>query len=505
MRMVAIELGPTFIKFGQLLSNRQDIVPQHIIQELEKLQDRIPPFPFEQVQERIETDFGKPLDSLFLYFYKEPDAAASLAQVHRAILPTGKTVAVKVKRPGIEDQIHNDVHIMYQLAALVDNYMNISRAISAVEVIEEFASQMEQELDFVQELLNVKKFREDFADDPTVVVPEAYDEYNTHNVLVMEFIHAQKVSTLIEQKDPRFDLRTVNERTADFIMNQLFITGFFHADPHPGNFLVLEDNVICFVDFGMVYHLRPYEQENINFMMIGLAWQDSVLVSRSLLRLTRAEGKVDNESFQAAVYDFIVTYLDKPLQYINLSESLVALLHLLDSFGIKMTTRLVYLAKVIGMLEAIGSQLDPDFELLESLKEFSPKIWAKQIASKRNRNRLMSSALNWGDVVLQAPDILRNVGRYIKDPHLRMDMPEVEATRDTMDKIGFRLVFGVVLSALLISSSLIVLADIEPKIHGIPVIGIVGFVIGAVMGVMFLITGFVKLLRWRKNSDSSRF
>ena len=464
---------------------------------MEKLQDKVPPFPTETARDLVEENLGKSIDEAFIYFNDEPEAAASLAQVHRAILPTGQTVAVKIKRPGIDSQVEADIQIMHQLANFVDNNTDYFQVIKATEIVEEFERQMMRELDFVEEFLAVKKFRADYERDKTVYVPRVYSEYTTRDMLVLEFIHGQKISDVINGEGERFDKSVVNLRTADFIMSQLFINGYFHADPHPGNFMVLEGDIICFLDFGMVYSLRPYEVENLNYMMLGLARLDAMLVSRSLLRLGGAEGKVNKQRFQAHVHDYIESHLNRPLEYIDVAGALMDLLQMIISFGVKLPPRLIYVAKVMGSLQSIGSGLDPEFQLLEYLKNFSPKIWANQLASDRTGNRVLLSGLNWSEVLLDAPELVRDVQRLLRDREFQVHAPELEAVRETYDKVGFRTVFGLVLSALLISSSLVVLADIEPKIQGIPVFGIIGFGIGLAMGLGFLFAGVIKLFRWR--------
>lgn len=498
IRNACVELGPTFIKFAQLLSNRKDIVPRKVLAELEKLQDEVPPFPTEKAKEIIEKNLNEPVDNLFLTFYEEPEAAASLSQVHRAILPGGQPVAVKVQRPNIEEQVESDIAIMYQFASFVDSSTKLSDLMSATELVEEFERQIHREMDFREELLSIRKFQEAYRKNPVVRVPEVYRNYSTPKLLVLEFIHGKKISDVIESTEERYDKKLINMRTTDFIMDQLFVQGFFHADPHPGNFLVIEDEIICFIDFGMVYSLRPYEQEHLNYMMIGLARLDPVLVARSLLYISGAGNKLNMSDFQASVHDYIENHLNKPIEYINLSAALIDLLQMLGKFGIRLPSRLVYVAKVVGTMEAVGTALDPEFRLLDHLKEFSPKIWTNQVGSNRAQNRMLLSAINWGEFSLEAPQMLQDAGRLLQDRRFDVHVPEAERMRETLDKVGFRLVYGLVLSSLLISSSLVVLADIEPKIFGIPLFGILGFGIGGVMGITFLFDGIVQLIRWNK-------
>ncbi len=499
LRRALEELGPTFVKFGQILADRGDVIPEEVITELRRLQSEVPPFPADEARRQIEKSLATPIDRLFLHFADEPEGSASLAQVHRAIMPTGQAVAVKVKRPGIDAQILADLEIMKQLASFLDTYTSYFPVVTATEIVQEFEVQIVKELDFVEEFLSITKFAADYENDETVAVARVYGEYVSRDVLVQEFIHGKKVSEVIASEDPRWDRKEINRRTADFVMSQLFINGYFHADPHPGNFLVLQDNVICFIDFGMVYSLRPYEQENLNLMMIGLSRLDPSLVSRSLLRMGYAEGNVDQIKFESVVHDYIESHLARPLEYIDIPAALMELLQVVINYGVKLPPRLIYVAKVLSNLQTIGAALDPEFQFLKYLRDFAPKMWAAQIASNRTGNKVINSALNWQEVILTAPTLLQDFHRLIRDRRFEIDVPEADHLAETVDRIGFRMTFGLVLSALLVSSSLVVLADIQPQVGGIPLFGIIGFGVGGLMGLAFLFAGMVSFFRWHKH------
>ncbi len=498
LRRAFEELGPAFIKFGQILSDRGDLVPEGIVREMKKLQDAVAPFPAAEARALVEESLAAPIERLFLIFHEEVEGSASLAQVHRAILPTGQPVAVKIKRPGIEEQIQADIEILKQLAGLLDHRTNYFQVVKAIDIVEEFEAQILKELDFEEESLSVKKFIDEYHDDKTVAIPQVFDDYTTRDVLVQEFIHGTKISDVIADDTGRFDKALINRRTADFILSQLFINGHFHADPHPGNFMVLDKNVVCFIDFGMVYSLRPHEQDNLNLMMIGLSRLDSVLVARSLLRMGHAEGKVNQIAFESAVHDYVEAHLDRPLESIDVPQAFTQLLSMVIGFGVRLPPRLIYVAKVIGGLQSIGVGLDPQFQLLTHLRSFSARIWANQLGSRRAGNRLLDSALNWSDTLLDAPAFLQDIRRLLRDPHMRISTPEADTVSETLDRVGFRTTFALVLSALLISSALVVHADIQPQINGIPVFGIIGFAIGSVMGLAFLFAGVARIFRWHR-------
>ncbi|TVQ36790.1 MAG: AarF/ABC1/UbiB kinase family protein, partial [Spirochaetaceae bacterium] len=498
LRRALEELGPAFIKFGQILSDRGDLVPESIVIEMKKLQDAVAPFSAAEARARVEQSLGAPIDRLFLSFYDEVEGAASLAQVHRAILPTGQPVAVKIKRPGIEQRIQADIEILKQLAGFLDHRTHYFKVIKAREIVEEFETQILRELDFQEECLSVKKFIDEYRDDNTVAVPQVFEQYTTRDILVQEFIHGTKISDVITDGGQKFNKTLINERTADFILSQLFVHGHFHADPHPGNFMVLPGNVVCFIDFGMVYSLRPHEQEHLNLMMIGLSRLDSVLVARSLLRMGHAEGTVDQIAFESAVHDYVEAHLDRPLENIDVPQAFMQLLRMVIGFGVRLPPRLIYVAKVIGGLQTIGVGLDPRFQMLTHLRSFSARIWASQLGSRRAGNRLLDSALNWSDALLDAPAFLQDARRLVRNPHMRIHSPQAEMISETVDRVGFRTTFALVLSALLVSSALVVHADIQPQVNGIPVFGIIGFAIGTVMGIGFLFAGVARFFRWHR-------
>jgi ubiquinone biosynthesis protein len=479
-----------------LIGDRKDVVPLHIVREMEKLQDNVPFFPAEQAINIIETSLKQPIDSLFLRFDKIPDAAASLSQVHRAILPTGRPVAVKIKRPGIDLQIEADIKVMQQIAHFLDNSTPYFKVVTAQELVEAFAMQIRKEIDFVEEFFNLKKFRKLYHNDKTIIVPYVYDEYARHDVLVMEYIHGKKISDVINDKDSRFDLKKINRINSDFLMSQLFLNDYFHADPHPGNFLLVEGNKICYVDYGMVYSLQPYELENLNFMIIGLGKLDPSMISYAILRMGKAVGKVDSEVFETALQEFIDSYLDRPMEYIDVAKALFSLMQIILRFKVHVPPHFIYIVKVLGTLQSISSGLDPDFNIISYLNDFSPKMWANQLGSKQTGNKILLSGLNWTEMALQTPELFFDMRRFLNERNLTINAPEVDKMRETFDKVGFRLVFGLVLSSLLISSSLIVLADINPKVYGIPLIGIIGYAVGAIMGMVFLFAGIKKLFSW---------
>lgn len=499
LRSVAIDLGPTFIKFGQLLSSRKDLIPSHILKELELLQDKVPEFSSEEAKQRVEESLGRPVSELFRDFSDEPEAAASLAQVHRATLPSGRKVAVKIKRPGIDNQIEADLEIMRRLGHFVDKNTNVLKPLSVIEMVEEFSRQITRELDFKNELLNIQKFRKASEDDDAVIIPRPYEKYTTKDVLVLDFVDGKNVKEVINSTGLKYDKSLIVRRAADFLFSRMLFEGLFHADPHPGNLFILEDSRICLIDFGIVYSFHPYELEQLNYLMLGFGRLDPTLVGRSILKLAVNDTSGVNErEFQRALHDFLESHLNKPLEYIEASRAFIDLLRLVIGFGIRVPSRLVYVAKVFSTLESMGQDLDPDFHVIEFVRSLSPRIWINQFGSHRVRDKLTVSALNWTDAALRIPETIDDARQFLRDRSFTVGMPDMLSIRETIDKVGFRMVFGLVLAAVLVSSSLVVLAGVGPMIGDIPIFGFIGFGIGLGMGVMFLFSAIYKMLRWRK-------
>ena len=290
VRMALEELGPTFVKFGQIMSTRQDMIPQELITELEKLQDKVPPFSTEDAKLIIEEGLGGPVDSLFKDFTDSPIAAASIAQVYKAVLPDGEEVAIKVQRPDIDRIIEVDLEIMLHVATLIEKHLKELEIVHPVEMVEEFARVIRKEQDFRIEVAHIERFARNFQADMTIHVPHVYREFSSSKVLTMEFIGGIKVSEITKAKvqvqDSGIDPKVVASRGADLVLKQIFEHGFFHADPHPGNIKVLKDNVICLLDYGMMGSLSARHREDLADILIGIITKDESKITKTILKLS---------------------------------------------------------------------------------------------------------------------------------------------------------------------------------------------------------------------------
>ena len=499
VRFVLEELGPTFIKFGQIASNRRDMFPNELVDELEKLQDAVPPFPFHEVKNIIQEDFGKPLEEVFQSFSKTPTASASIAQVHRAVLYSGEAVAVKVRRPNIEEVITADIDIMYRLASIIERYGSEFPTLSPTELVEEFEKQIWKEVDFYHELLNIKKFKDTIRKNKYIYAPGIYKEYSTKRILTLEFIEGRKLGEVIRDNSGAYDKALIADRGADVLLKQIFIDGFFHADPHPGNMMALPGNRLCFLDFGMMGSIPRNQQNAINSMLLGMVRRDSLMITGAVMKLTDARLHVKQDVLEQAIYEYMDEYLELPLEDIDFSQSVNDLIDLIVQFHIKVPTNLTLVAKTLMIIEGVGRAMNPQFKTIEKIEAFSAELFLKKFNPERMGNEFMVSMEEYGDLIRNFPIHINYLFNQAREHKLRVPIEHqgLDPVRETIDKVGSRLVFGFVLSALLISSALIVQAGVGPEWRGMSIFGVVGFALGGVMGGILLISSVIRFIWWR--------
>ncbi len=499
VRFVLEELGPTFIKFGQIASNRRDMFPNELVDELEKLQDAVPPFPFHEVKNIIQEDFGKPLEEVFQSFSKTPTASASIAQVHRAVLYSGEAVAVKVRRPNIENIITADIDIMYRLASIIERYGSEFPTLSPTELVEEFEKQIWKEVDLYHELLNIKKFKDTIRKNKYIYSPGIYKEYSTKRVLTLEFIEGRKLGEVIRDNSGAYDKALIADRGADVLLKQIFIDGFFHADPHPGNMMVLPGDRLCFLDFGMMGSIPRNQQNAINSMLLGMVRRDSLMITGAVMKLTDARLHVKQDVLEQAIYEYMDEYLELPLEDIDFSQSVNDLIELIVQFHIKVPTNLTLVAKTLMIIEGVGRAMNPQFKTIEKIEAFSAELFLKKFNPERMGNEFLVSMEEYGDLIRNLPVHINYLFNQAREHKLRFPIEHqgLDPVRETIDKVGSRLVFGFVLSALLISSALIVQAGVGPEWRGMSIFGVIGFALGGVMGGILLISSVIRFIWWR--------
>jgi ubiquinone biosynthesis protein len=489
VRMALEELGPTFVKLGQILSTRPDLTPIEFVEELSKLQDRVPPFPYAEVAQIIESELGMPPEDIFQHFDEMPLAAASIGQVHRAQLKDGEEVAVKVQRPGIRKTIEVDLEIMLHLASLMERYLEEFQTTRPVRIVEEFARTLEKEIDYTIEASHMERFARQFMDDPTVYVPKVFREVTTERVLTMEYIDGVKASEIDRIEKEGLDRKIITARGADLILKQVFDHGFFHADPHPGNIFVLPGNVICYLDFGMMGSIDRQSREDFADLVHSVVNRDESRAMQALLTLTQYDEEPDRRLLARDLGDFLGRHLYKPLKDIQMEKLLHQLMDMVSRHRLQMPPDLFLMMKALATIEGVGLSLDPDFEMIGQAAPFIQRVKMDQFRPERVASDIFRSGTELVRLIQEIPGELRELLRQMKRGKVKMEFEHVglEPMLETHDRTSNRIAFSIVIAALVVGSALIVLSKTPPLLFGIPVIGIIGFLAAVVMGVWLLI------------------
>jgi len=494
VRMVLEELGPTFVKLGQILSTRADLIPLEYVEELSKLQDAVPAFPYDSVKEIILSETGKTPGALFQSFHKKPIAAASIGQVHRAILKgTKEEVAIKVQRPDIQQTVEVDLEILLHLATLMERHVAELKFVHPTKIVNEFARTMEDEMDYRVEASHIERFARQFIDDRTMYVPKVFRELTTKRMLVMEFIDGIKASDFVALGKGGYDLKEVASRGADSMLQQICTWGFYHADPHPGNVLILPNNVICFIDFGMMGRISQQEREDFTDFVEVLIHKDENKAVDALLKLTDASADPKQSELQRDLMEFIDRYAYLPLKELEMGKLLQSIVEILRKHGMSLKPDLFLMVKALTISEGLGRSLDPEFEILEHAEPFFRKIRLTRYSFQGMTRDFVDTGTEWFRFVREIPVELRELLRKAREGKLKLDIEygALEHTLFRLDLISGRIASAIVLSSLIIGSSIIVLSNTPPKWHEMPIIGLAGLFIAAVMG-FWLLTSFFR-------------
>lgn len=490
IRMVFEELGPTFIKLGQLLSNRPDIIPEELIKELEKLQDNAPTFPGEEARKIIETALKKPVNELFHEFEEQAFASASMAQVHKALLPNGEKVVIKVLRPGIQDVIATDLDIMLSLAHLMERYVKDAALIDPVGIVKAFEKSIKKELDFNYEALNLERFRRNNHKELSIYAPKFFKQYSSENILTMELIEGYKVTDTEAYTSIGIDPQRVAEVGVDSFFKQVFIDGFFHADPHAGNLIVMKTGKLCFIDFGMMGHILPDNKEALGSIFIGIETKDPRRIVTALKLLSNKQEFEHEELLEHRILEFIDYYSMVALNDLKLSDFFSKLRDIIVEFRVHVPADFFLLAKAITTTEGLGRKLYPEINIIEHLKPFVAKLIKRKLSPLYLLKKLYLSALDLGSFIQEFPSDIREIISKIKQGTIKVEIEHkgLDELNHTLDRVSNRIAFAIMTGAMIIGSSLIVHSKIPPFYKDIPVLGLIGFLLSIVFALWLVIS-----------------
>ncbi len=413
-------------------------------------------------------------------------AAASIAQVHKAVLPGGEEVAVKIQRPDIDKIIEADLEIMLHLATLAEKYLKETEAIDIVKLVEEFARVIRKELNFRIEAAYIERFANNFQDDTTIHVPKVYKGFSAGKVLTMEFIGGYKVTdiTKTEVREHGIDPKVVASRGLDLILKQIFEHGFFHADPHPGNIRVLDGNVICFLDYGMMGRLSARHREDLADIFIGIISRDEHKITKTILKLTGRSHVRDVEELESDIAELIEVYAYGSLKELEIGGVITHMGDVIIEHHLEGPRDFYLLAKALVTIEGVGRELDPEFNAAKHAEPFAKKLIMDRMSPRRLIKDFYHSATEASLLVRDFPAEAREILTLLKqgEANIKFEHRGLDPMLKTFDQITNRMVFAIVLASLVIGSALIVLSGVPPKWHEIPVIGIVGFLGAGIMG-----------------------
>ena len=483
-RLAFEELGPTFIKFGQILSTRPDILPEEFIRELLKLQDEVPPFPFPDVVRVIENEFKKPVKELFKDIDEKSVAAASIAQVHRAVTMDGEDVVIKVQRPNIETTIDDDISILQYLAKLIVKYIQESKVYDPVGMVEEFAITIKREMDFTLEASYTERFKKKHSNDPRIFIPSIYWNLTGKKALTMERITGIKIDNIEKLRQSGIDTEKISHLVAEVLFRQIFEFGVFHGDLHSGNIFVLGPEKVAFVDFGIVGRVDQEMQENLADIFVGLVSEDYELLTKVYLKMGILPEDIDEASFKREYHDILFAYFGKPFKITSIGELLMNYIRLASRYKVKMPRELLLLDKCILELEGLGRLLHPDVNVLVESQQFAQQLIAKRFGPAAMAKGAVDTVKEYQTFVHTFPSQMGQILKKMMSDKFTIDFVHkgLEELMGEMDRSSNRLTFGVIVAALIIGSSLVMAFGGGPKIFSYPFLGILGFIAAGVLG-----------------------
>jgi ubiquinone biosynthesis protein len=493
MRLVCEELGPTFVKFGQILSNRPDLIPLELTFELEKLQENVPPMSQKEARKVVETELKGSVEDLFAWFEPEPFASASMAQVHKVTLHSGKRIALKVQRSGIFDIIVEDIKVMYKIAEVLEKRIPSIKNFDPVGLVKNFENSILKELDFINESINVERFYNNLQKDKTpeqfAYSPKVHKEFTTIKVLALEFISGIKIDRIQELNKKGFDTKIIARRLAISYYKQIFEYGFFHADPHPGNLLVLPNGHIAYLDFGMMGSMLPRDIYVFGKLFMAISNKNVKEIIKALQKLSNTVVIANMRDLEFDINEFVEKYYVRDVHKNEMSTILMELKDIIMNHGLKVPTYFFLFARSLVTLEGVIEKLDPDFEQFEIVRPYLRKSATKKFNPLIVSKKVVNSIFEVIDYMEDFPSDLRNAIRKINSGKIKVDLSHqgIDAFVHTLQRITKQLITSFIMVALIISAALFIIYEVHPLWKNISVIGITSFSIAVILGIRMVI------------------
>jgi ubiquinone biosynthesis protein len=488
VRLAIEELGPTFIKLGQIMSTRPDLIPPAYIAELEKLQDAVPPTPWEEVKLEIEEELGSPCDEIFASFRTEPMAAASLAQVYHATLPEGEDVVVKVQRPNIEKIIETDLEILFDLAHLLQERTPLGELYDLPESAEDFAFTLRAEMDYRREGRNADRFRRNFADEKYLYVPRVYWEYTTRRVIVFERIGGVKIDNIAALDAAGLDRHQVALNCARIIVKEMLVDGFFHADPHPGNFFVMDGEVIGAMDFGMVGYLSQRLKEDLVRLFIVSVQLDSEGIVEQLIRMSAVQRRVERDRLRRDMDRLLTKYQGLPLKEIRAQEVVSEIIPVAYRHQLRLPSDLWLLVKTLNMMGGVALTLDPDFDIFAVSQPYVDRFISQMTSPRAWGKKVVKGASAWGELFTVLPRQIPRLLDHVEegDLEITLKLKDMDSALSKLDRIANRLAISILVAAFIVGLALLLPTFIGNQVIWIIIPAAFAFIAASILGLWLL-------------------
>ncbi len=498
LRLALEELGPTFIKFGQILSTRHDLVPEEFIQELSRLQDRAIPFEYAEAKKVIEKEFGKNIEEIFQSFNPRQIASASIGQVYRATLTGGEEVAVKVMRPGVEEIIETDLAILMSLAKFAEKHIKESKFFNPVGFVDEFSRVIMHEIDYMHEAKNAERFYANFAGSATVKIPKMYWKYTTKHVLTQEYSEGIKISDIAQIEASGLDKKKIVIDLANAYLKMVFEDGFYHADPHPGNILVSREGVIIFLDFGMAGHIDPLLHENLANIMIAIRRNDIDFLIEALAEIGLiSDAGSESPVLKIKLEELLNKYYNLTTKFIDPTAFLNDLIDVFAKTRGKIPANIMLLSKTLMTRDEVSRKLDPEHNFAELTEPYVKKMIEERTKASYLMKEAAKTVWDFAHLVKAFPKRANHILTKVEKGTLRFELEHqgLENYIEELDIASNRLSFSMIIAALIVGSSLIIQTGMSPRIFGVPLLGIFGFLLAGFLGIGLLIS-ILRSGRW---------
>ncbi|MCA0154246.1 ABC1 kinase family protein [Winogradskyella vincentii] len=488
MRLVCEELGPTFVKFGQILSNRPDLIPLELTFELEKLQDNVPPMSEEEARRVVETELKNDVNTLFAWFDPKPFASASMAQVHKVTLHSGKRVALKVQRSGIGEVIEEDIKVMYKIAEVLENRMPSLKSFDPVGLVRNFEDSIKKEIDFINESINVQRFYNNIEADKSLDQyahgPQVYPEYTTSKVLALEFIDGIKIDEVELLAEKEYDIKIIGRRLAISYFKQIFEYGFFHADPHPGNLVVLPNSHICYLDFGMMGSMLPRDISIFGKLFLAITEKDVKRIIQTLQQLSNNAPVKDMRHLEYDINEFLEKYYVRDTHENELSTILLELKDIIMAHGLRVPTYFFLFARSLVTLEGVINKLYPEMEQFDIVKPYLRKSATQNYNPILMGKKVANSVIEFTNYLEEFPSDLKNAIRKINSGEVKVDFTHkgIDPMVHTIQRVAKQLITAFIMVALIVGASLFIIFEITPLWNGISILGMTSFSLAVILG-----------------------